>query len=189
MTKSEQFVDFYELLQLSPNADQAAIHVMHYHLTEKYHPDNQDTGDMQKHRAVLHAYKILGNAESRAQYDAEYRQHKKQLPAAPQEEEGVEMERAKRQGILFLLYQKRMKEMNKPNMNLRDFESKLGYAKEDLEFSLWYLKEIDCLRAGDNGTYAITYKGVEFYERTALENQELVVLPSPGRLKALSPAR
>ena len=99
------------------------------------------------------------------------------------------MERAKRQGILYLLYQKRVKEMTKPNMNIRDFESMLGYPKEALEFTLWYLKETDCLRAGDNGTYSISVKGVESYERTAMENQDLVVLPAPGKLKAISPAR
>ena len=99
------------------------------------------------------------------------------------------MERAKRQGILYLLYLKRVKDMTKPNMNMRDFEAMLGYPKETLEFTLWYLKELDCLRAGDNGTYSISAKGVEFYERVAMESQELVVLPSPGKLKAISPAR
>lgn len=196
--KPENFVDFYELLQLSPNADQAAIHVMHYHLTEKYHPDNRETGDPQKHRAILQAYKVLSSPESRTQYDAEYRHHKQSEPKSTQQqsslggsqsEGGIEVERAKRQGILFLLYQRRVNDMTKPNMNVRDFEAMLGCTKESLEFTLWYLKENDCLRPGDNGTYSISSKGVEFYERTAMEDQDLVVLPSPGKVKAISPAR
>ena len=197
MPKSESFVDFYELLQLSPNADQAAIHVMRYHLTEKYHPDNKETGDMRKHNDILQAYKVLGSPESRAQYDAEYQRHEKRAsfaspnqPAAGlQSQGGVEMERAKRQGLLYLLYQKRVKDMTKPNMTIRDFEAMLGCAKESLEFTLWYLKEKECLRPGDNGTYSISAKGVEFYERMAMENQDLVVLPPPPELKAISPAR
>jgi curved DNA-binding protein CbpA len=195
MQKPETFVDFYELLQLSPNADPAAIHVMHYHLTEKYHPDNKTTGDMQKHRAVLHAYKVLGSPESRAQYDAEYQRHKQASspvgapPAVAQPDGGIEMERARRLGILYLLYQRRMKDMTRPNMNMRDFEAILGCPKETLEFTLWYLKENDCLRPGDNGAYSISAKGVELYERTAMESQDLVVLPSPGKTKAISPAR
>ena len=40
-----------------------------------------------------------------------------------------------------------------------------------------------------DGTYSISVKGVEFYEREAMEDQDLVVLPSPGKLKALAPAR
>ena len=198
MPKSETFVDFYELLHLSPHADHAAIHLMHKHLTEKYHPDNKVTGDIQKHRAVLQAYMILSSPESRAQYDAEYREHiqpasstssQQDRAGSSQPEGGVEMERAKRLGILYLLYQKRVKDMAKPNMNMRDFETMLGYPKETLEFTLWYLKENDCLRAGDNGAYAISSKGVDFYERMAMENQDLVVLPAPGKLKALSPSR
>src|SRR5258706_10816003 len=84
--KPDYFVDFYELMQMSPNADPAAIHVMQYHLTEKYHPDNRETGDPQKHRAVLQAYKILGSAESRARYDVEYQRHKSaSTPSAQQQ--------------------------------------------------------------------------------------------------------
>ena len=196
--KPEQFVDFYELLQLSPKADHAAIHVMHYHLTEKYHPDNKETGDPQKHRAILQAYKVLSSPESRSHYDTEYRKHmqtdaasshKQSANSEAHPEDGIEMERAKRKGILFLLYQKRVKDMTKPNMNVRDFEAMLGYSKESLEFTLWYLKETDCVRPGDNGTYSISVKGVEFYEREAMEDQDLVVLPSPGRSKALAPVR
>ena len=194
MPNSGIFADLYELLQLSPNADQAAIHVMHYHLTEKYHPGNKETGDVQKHTAILHAYKVLSNPESRAQYDADYRSHQQTAsanqpsPVGAQSGEGIEMERAKRQGILYLLYQRRVKDMTKPNMNMRDFEGMLGCSKESLEFTLWYLKELDCLRPGDNGTYSISVKGVEFYERTAMESNGLVVLP-PGKLGAISPPR
>lgn len=196
--KPETFVDYYELLQLSPNADHAAIHVMHYHLTEKYHPGNKETGDLQRHREVLQAYKVLGSQESRAQYDFEYHRHgnsgasssRKQSPSgAPDVEGGFELERAKRQSILYLLYQKRLKEMSKPNLTMRDFESMLACPKETLEFTIWYLKELDCLRPGDNGAYSITVKGVELYERNAEDMQDIVVLPSPGKLKAIAPAR
>ncbi len=203
MPKSENFFDYYELLQLSPHADAAAIHVMHYHLTEKYHPDTKNTGDAQKHRAILQAYKILSNPESRAQYDEEYKKQKagsqpaaapggsqqKQAKSQQEVEGGIELERAKRQGILYLLYQRRVKDMTKPNLNMRDFESMLGYSKESLEFTLWYLKENDCLRPGDNGAYSISARGVEFYERTAMETQDLVVLPSTGNSKALAPMK
>jgi len=194
MPKSDKFIDLYELMQLSPNADPAAIHVMHYHLTEKYHPDNKETGDQHKHRAISQAYKILSNAESRAQYDLEYQKQKGTAgPSAAksqgipgmQADGGIELERAKRQGILYLLYQRRVKDMTKPNMNMRDFEAMLGYPKESLEFSLWYLKENDCLRPGDNGAFSISSKGVEVYETVAGESQDLVVLPAPGKLKAI----
>ena len=203
MPKVNKFVDYYELLQLSPKADSAAIHVMHYHLTEKYHPDTKNTGDAQKHRAVLQAYKVLSNPESRAQYDEDYRQHmappetvsasgvKQSQAGKPAENvgDGIEMERAKRQGLLYLLYQRRVNDMTKPNLTMRDFEAMLGYPKETLEFTIWYLKENDCLRPGDNGAYSISARGVEFYERTAMETQDLVVLPSPRTGKELAPMR
>ena len=81
------------------------------------------------------------------------------------------------------------KDMTKPNLTMREFEAMLGYPKETLEFTIWYLKENDCLRPGDNGAYSISARGVEFYERTAMETQDLVVLPSTEKRKELAPMK
>jgi hypothetical protein len=42
--------DFYEVLQISPNADPEMIHRVYRLLAQRFHPDNQSTGDADKFR-------------------------------------------------------------------------------------------------------------------------------------------
>jgi curved DNA-binding protein len=39
------FMDYYEILQVSPNADQTTIERVYRLLAKKYHPDNAEEGD------------------------------------------------------------------------------------------------------------------------------------------------
>ncbi|HLW77253.1 MAG TPA: hypothetical protein VKS01_09705, partial [Bryobacteraceae bacterium] len=78
--------------------------------------------------------------------------------------QGFEAERRKRQGVLTLLYRKRLGDPDQPYLSLRDFEELLGVPKEHLEFSLWYLKESQYVQRADNGRHTITLKGVDYAE-------------------------
>ena len=72
----------------------------------------------------------------------------------------------KPEGLLSLLYAKRLQETYKPGMNLRDMENLLACAREHLEFSLWYLREKGLIQMGDNGQYCITALGVDTCNET-----------------------
>ena len=65
---SEQ-VDYYELLQISPNAEPETIHRVYRLLAQRYHPDNRETGDAQKFRQLHDAYVTLTDPVKRAQFD------------------------------------------------------------------------------------------------------------------------
>jgi preprotein translocase subunit Sec63 len=41
--EASEFVDYYEILEISPNADSGAIERMFRYLAQRYHPDNRDT--------------------------------------------------------------------------------------------------------------------------------------------------
>jgi hypothetical protein len=69
-----------------------------------------------------------------------------------------------RQGILSLLYRKRLMSPDQPSVTLKEFEDLLGVPKEHLEFSLWYLKEGQYILRSDNGRHSITIKGVDLAE-------------------------
>src|SRR5215470_11535729 len=68
------FQDYYEVLQLSPKADQDTIDRVYRLLVKRYHPDNQETGDPHKFAEVVEAYRVLADAEARAAYDIHYDQ-------------------------------------------------------------------------------------------------------------------
>jgi hypothetical protein len=164
----EAVPDYYEALQISPNADPDMIHRVYRLLAQRYHPDNVETGDEKAFRAITEAYKILSEPEKRAAYDVSlhaYRQVRWKIFDQRQAAVGKTAERAKRKGILDLLYTQRCNEPEKPSMNLHELEDLLGCPREHLEFSLWYLKENGLVARMDNGRFAVTAKGVDWAEQ------------------------
>ena len=63
--------ELYELLEISPDADEETIKKAYRRLAVKYHPD-KNPGDKEaeeKFKKLSHAYEILGNKEKRQIYD------------------------------------------------------------------------------------------------------------------------
>ena len=60
--------DFYERLQISANAEPDTIHRVYRLLAPRFHPDNQDSGDESRFRAITEAYQTLSDPERRAKY-------------------------------------------------------------------------------------------------------------------------
>lgn len=165
---TEAIPDYYELLQISPNADPDMIHRVYRLLAQRYHPDNGTSGDEKQFRAITDAYKVLSEPEKRAAYDVNlhaYRQIRWKIFDQRQASIGKVAEKSKRKGILDLLYTKRATEPEKPTMNLHELEDLLGCPREHLEFSLWYLKENGLVTRMDNGRFAVSAKGVDWAEQ------------------------
>ena len=76
------FEDHYEDLQVSPKADQETIERVYRLLAKRYHPDNNGSGSVEKFDIITKAYKVLGQAEKRAAYDATYADKKDRVVKA-----------------------------------------------------------------------------------------------------------
>ena len=160
----DQTEDLYELLQISPNAEAETIHRVYRLLAQRYHPDNTETADADMFCKVLEGYKILSAPEKRAGYDSQYkmmRERRWKIFDQDRAMRGVKGEKAKREGIMGLLYTKRINETLTASMDPREFEQLLGVPREHLEFSLWYLREQGLATRADNGKYQITVEGVD----------------------------
>ena len=185
--KAEAVPDYYELLQISPNADPDMIHRVYRLLAQRYHPDNTESGDEGAFRAITDAYKVLSDPEKRAGYDVNlhaYRQVRWRIFDQRQSAMGKLAEKSKRKGIVELLYTKRCNEPEKPTLNLHELEDLLGCPREHLEFSLWYLKENGLVVRMDNGRFAVTAKGVDWAENEEAterlrEDRLLPAVPEP----------
>lgn len=163
--------DHYEVLQLSPKADPDTIHRVFRVLAQRYHPDNRESGNEETFKQVMAAYEVLSSPERRAAFDAKRlacNRIRWRIFDQPQAAIGVEAEKSKRQGVLSLLYAKRMNEPQQPLMGLHEFEELLSCPREHLEFTLWYLKESGLISRSDNGRYGITVKGIDHTEQTGL---------------------
>ena len=180
----DDFVDYYEVLQISPNAHPETIHRVYRLLAQHYHPDNKETGDVEAFTLVLDGYRVLTDLERRAAYDVEHKLVsglKWKIFDQTSAVQGIEGEKRKRMGILSLLCTKRISDPDRPSLTLFELEDLLGCPREHLELSLWYLKESGRVARGDNGRYMLTAKGFEVLE----ENSETA---SSAKTKLLEPA-
>jgi curved DNA-binding protein len=165
------FVDYYEVLQISPNADPETVYRVYRVQAQRFHPDNKETGDAAAFRLISDAYQLLSDPKKRADYDVQHRnsrhQDKREFPAATLADEP-----RKRHEILTVLYRKRVAQPDQPAMGLRDLLDIVGMQREQLEFSLWYLKEGGYLLRTDSARHSITLKGVELMEALAVQRNE-----------------
>jgi len=180
----QEDVDYYEALELSPNAGPDTIHRVYRMLALRFHPDNKETGDEELFKKVLQAYRILSDPVKRAAYDVQWYANRKlqwQIFVPEDAATKVAVETRKRRGILALLYTKRVNAHREPTMTIHDLEELLGCPRDHLEVGLWYLKQRGWIERSDNGRYSITVEGFEEAEMTGIWPVPKDRLLPPGR--------
>jgi hypothetical protein len=163
--------DYYEVMQLGRNADTDTIHRVYRMLAQRYHPDNSDSGNAERFRQVLEAYRVLSDPEQRAAYDATHLDSQRVRWRIFDQNTAIdefEAEKAKRKGVLALLYRKRVTSPRDPHVSVQDIEDLLAVPREHLEFTFWFLRESNWVARSDNNKFAITVQGVEQLERTGV---------------------
>ena len=169
-----EFVDFYELLQISPNAEMETVHRVFRMLATRYHPDNAETGDIDKFLLLNKAYETLCDPAARGEYDILYQQRNVdpiELFELKEFSLGIDAEANRRMGILCLLYNRRRANPEDPGLSILEFESMMSFPREHLMFTLWYLKEQTYIRQDDRSDYVITSAGVDYVETNLPQNK------------------
>ena len=169
--------DYYEVLQISPNAELDTIQRVYRLLAQRFHPDNQATGDAEKFRQLTDAYTVLGDPEKRARYDVhrpEREQERSQiLSEAVRAANDVDAEQLLRLTILELLYAQRRTEPATPGVFFGDLENLVGCPREHIEFALWYLSQKKYIDRSDGSRLSITADGVDYLEAKAPERRRV----------------
>ncbi len=167
-----QAQDYYEIMQLSPNADTETVHRVYRLLAQRYHPDNTGTGNSELFVQLTEAFQTLSDPERRAAYDARHSSERKlrwkifdQSTVAT----GPDIEKRKRQGILALLYAATVKDPERASMTVHAFEDMLGCPREHLEAALWYLRGKAYIQRTDGGRYTLTVNGFEEAEERCVK--------------------
>src|SRR5574338_750639 len=164
----DRTVDFYESLQISPNADADMIGRVYRLLAQRFHPDNVETGNAARFREVHQAYTVLRNPEARARYDATHARLKKErwrlISAGAQSENDFQAEQAIRLTILEVLYTRRRTDARNPGLFPVELEEVTGHPQEHLELTMWFLIQKGLLTRSDNSRIVITAPGVEYLE-------------------------
>ena len=158
------FVDHYEVLQLSQNAESDTIDRVYRLMAKRFHPDNPASGDIDRFNAVRRAYEVLSSPERRAEYDVTYDTEKSvqwQIFDRQAADDSAEQDRRLFHAILSLLYVARRRDPEGGGMGPVHLERMLGTPREHLEFPLWYLRQRGWVEALDNGLLAISVEGID----------------------------
>jgi hypothetical protein len=165
--ESEPAVNHYEFLQISPNAQAETIQRVYHFLAARYHPDNPETGDPERFILLNQAYEVLSNPESRARYDAALEGNGTRPSALFHSVDfldGVEGELNRRLAVLSLLYRRCRANIHNPQISLLDLESQMGFPREYLDFTLWYLRSKKYLQQENGAEFSLTCLGVDYVE-------------------------
>jgi hypothetical protein len=160
-------VDYYEFLQISPNADTDTIHRVYRFLATRLHPDNPESGDADKFHLLKTAYDVLSNSEQRAAYDASCKQNPiepEPLSASVDFMDSLDGELNRRLAVLAVLYYRRRTNPNAPEVALSEIEQRMGFPRDYLDFTTWYLLRKGYVCRADNSDFTLTADGVDFVE-------------------------
>ena len=181
----EKAQDFYDVLQVSTNAEPETINRVFRLLAQRFHPDNQQTGDEKRFRTILEAYSVLSDPEKRASYDVRHERQQKdrwRLVAAGEHiEDNFEMERTTRLAVLEVLYTKRRMDLDHGGLSILDLEKMIGKPREHLEFTIWYLLQRQLVTRGDHSNLLLTADGADYLEESYQTKKQ------PKRLEAGDP--
>ncbi len=162
-------VDHYEVLQVSTSAEPETINRVYRILAQRFHPDNQQTGDANRFREILEAYQVLSDPEKRARYDIVHQDQRKDrwrlVATGAQAENDFEMEQLVRLTVLEMLYTKRRIDPNDSGIFLMELEKLIGRPREHLEFTLWFLVQKKFVTRDDHSRMILTVEGAEYLEQ------------------------
>jgi curved DNA-binding protein CbpA len=162
--ESLTFADYYEILEISPNANSETIDRVFRFLAQRYHPDNPDTGDRERFDEILQAHNALKDPVKRAQYDIHHKSHahvRRKLVEEASDGNGIARDGDIQEKLLSILYVKCRQDTKDPGIGSVELERLSGCPSKHLEFHLWYLKEKGWIRRLENGLLAITVEGVD----------------------------
>jgi curved DNA-binding protein CbpA len=181
------FTDYYDLMQISPNADEETIQHVFRHLAKKWHPDLQN-GNPERFTLLVEAHKTLTNPERRAAYDLRYQKFwegKWNLAADASNGRGFVDDCEVREGLLSLYYVQRRSKMNDPGLGEMESARLMRIPVDLIDFHIWYLKEKGWIQRLENGKFAITALGVDQVEknRLRLNPDRLLAARNPDLVK------
>jgi curved DNA-binding protein len=184
MNDNFEFVDYYDLLSISPTADAALVDQVFRHFAKLYHPDHSDNPDPERFHAIVEAHTVLKNPAKRAEYDALYDAHKRAAPKPKSEvDDAVGTDVVFQRKLLQLLYDRRRANSREPGIGEMHLLQMLGCSERQLDFLIWYLKEKGFIRLTEHGLLTITVAGID-HMISQFERKEAELLLTDRRMYA-----
>lgn len=170
--QAAQKLNYYQILQVDPDADPTIIRYAYRFLAAKFHPDNQDSGDAERFKVITEAWRTLSEAPKRAAYDTQIGVQKMASQPAQPGAPGLPgigvpkpalswSEVELRLGVLQVLMEARRKRPQTGGASARMLMDCLGCQMGDIEYVLWYLREKGYVQRAE-ANFMITVQGVDY---------------------------
>jgi hypothetical protein len=156
----EDAIDYYELLQISQNAELSTIERVYRFLVARYHP-----GFRARNLKPNNMFQSIDFMD------------------------GVEGEVNRRVAVLALLYNQCRTHPDNPRVSLADLEARMGFPREYLDFTTWYLRSKKYITREDNSDFALTASGVDYVEANYTKSPILNQLLNSGCTRAEKSSR
>lgn len=167
--------DYYALLQVSPTCDTRILEIAYHYFAKRYHPDHDETADLERFNKVREAYATLKDPEKRAAYDRT-RVHGAQAngftldAGLDPDDQGALSDAQIHQKILSHLYKRRREYSKEPGAAAWLLQELLDCTDDEFAFHAWYLKSKGWIVATEQGTLAITVEGVDHVIQQSRDN-------------------
>lgn len=158
------FVDYYEILELSPSASFETIENTYRYHAKRYHPDAGPSGSPDKFKRLVQAYTVLKDPVKRAAYDAAYERNRRDQKSLLAGAEATADDCAVRHRLLSIFYAQRRRNMKQPGLGITTVEDMMKIPSDLLEFHLWYFREKGWIQRELSGPWSITHAGVDQIE-------------------------
>ena len=102
----------------------------------------------------------------------------------------IDGELNRRLAVLAQLYIRRRTNPNYPEVSLAEVEERMGFPRDYLEFTMWYLQKKAYIVRADNACFTLTADGVDFVETRRESTPSLnKMLTSGSESSATSPRK
>jgi curved DNA-binding protein CbpA len=174
--------DYYGFLQISPQAEPETISRVFHFLASRYHPDNPTTGNAEKFMQLKQAYDVLSDPVRRAEYDGAREVAHETVPLSTSIDfmDNIEGELNRRLAVLALLYIQRRTTPYAPEVPLSKVERRMGFPRDYLDFTTWYLQKKSYIARADNSDFTLTVAGVDYVESNRMSLPTLNKLLTSG---------
>jgi len=135
------------------------------------------------------AYDVLSSPTLRADYDTASNKEDGQgdpLSNSIDFMDSMDGELNRRLAVLALLYYRRRTSPSLPEVSLMEVETRMGFPREYLEFTTWYLQKKAYIVRADNSAFTLTAEGVDFVEsqRASIPVLNRLLTSSTGSLNS-----
>ncbi|TWU24250.1 Chaperone protein DnaJ [Novipirellula galeiformis] len=187
---SREFVDHYEVLEVSPNASFATVERVFRYLAKKHHPDLTADSDPNLFTKLVEAFETLRDPHSRAAYDRSYEREKQAQAQLVGSANAAGDDCIERYKLLSVMYAQRKRNFKKPGIGLGTLENMVPFPPETVAFHLWYFREKGWIGREESGQLSISAAGVDQIEsmNQAAVTSHLRLEHSPERISVMQSA-